>query len=68
MIKWKKRNSAINDVKAYIKNDKIVVDIYVTKDILADKIIKEYNEESPKYERVSSYNLKKDSIDTRLKQ
>ena len=64
----KERNNNIKDVKAYIKNDKIVVDIYVVNEIDIDTIIKEYNKDVPKYERVSSYNIKIDSIDTRLKQ
>lgn len=64
----KERNNNIKDVKAYIKNDKIVVDIYVVDEIDVDTIINEYNKDVPKYERVSSYNIKIDSIDTRLKQ
>lgn len=64
----KKIDSNIMDVKAYIKNDKIAVDIYIDKDIDGDEIIKQYNKDVPKYERVDSYRLFKDSIDTRLKQ
>lgn len=64
----KMKSDSINDVKAYIKNDKIVVDVYVSNDIDLKDIIKEYNNEVPRYERVSSYNIKKDSIDIRLKQ
>ena len=66
--KLKMKNSNIKDVKAYVKNDKIVVDIYTTEEIDIESIIKEYNKEVARYERVSSYNVKKDSIDTRLKQ
>ena len=62
----KSKDNNINDVKAYIKNDRIVVDIYI-KDDINPSIIEEYNKEVPKYERVSSYNIYKDSIDTRLK-
>lgn len=63
----KEKDKNIQDVKAYIKNDKIVVDIYV-KDNINESIIEKYNREVPKYERVSSYNIIKDSIDIRLKQ
>jgi long-subunit acyl-CoA synthetase (AMP-forming) len=62
------RDNNIRKVNAYIKDDKIVVDIYITSDIDGEKIIEEYNKEVPKYERVSSYNLKKYSLETRLKQ
>lgn len=64
----KEKDNNIKDVKAYIKNDKIAVDIYVSNDIDIEKIIKEYNSDVPKYERVSDYTIKVDSIDTRLKQ
>ena len=64
-IKSKDKN--ITDVKAYIKNDKIVADIYI-KDDIDPSIVDEYNKEVPKYERVSSYNIYKDSLDKRLKQ
>ena len=64
----KNRNKAISDVKAYIKNDKLAVDVYVKENIDLDEIINNYNSEVPKYERIDSYNLYLDSIDTRLKQ
>ena len=64
----KSKDKRINDVKAYIKDDKLAVDIYVTDTIDADKIIEEYNKDVPKYERVLLYTVKKDSIDARLKQ
>ena len=64
----KNRNNSIQDVKAYIKNDKLAVDIYVKEKINIDEIINNYNSEVPKYERIDSYNLYLDSIDTRLKQ
>ena len=64
----KERDNNINDVKAYIKNDKLAVDIYVSNDIDVDKIINEYNKDVPKYERIEFYNIKEDSIDVRLKQ
>lgn len=64
----KERDNNIKDVKAYIKDDKIVVDIYVIDEIDAETIINEHNKSVPRYEKVSSYNIKKDSIDTRLKQ
>ena len=64
----KEKNNNINDVKAYIKNDKLAVDIYVSNDIDVDKIINEYNKDVPKYERIEFYNIKEDSIDVRLKQ
>ena len=62
------RNSAIKSVKAYTKKDKIVVNIYVDKDIDIKKIIDEYNNDVPRYERVADYKIYFDSIDTRLKQ
>ncbi len=64
----KKLDSNIKDVKAYIKNDKLACDIYVTNDIDADKIVDTYNKDVPKYERVELYSVIKDSIDVRLKQ
>ena len=64
----KNRNNSIQDVKAYIKNDKLAIDIYVKEIINIDEIINNYNSEVPKYERIDSYNLYLDSIDTRLKQ
>ena len=64
----KSRNKAIKSVKAYTKDDKIVVNIYVDKDINIDELIKKYNIEVPRYERVTDYKIYKDSIDTRLKQ
>ena len=64
----KSRNSAIKSVKAYIKNDKIAVNIYVNKDTNIEDLIKKYNSEVPRYERVENYTIYKDSIDTRLKQ
>ena len=64
----KNRNNSIQDVKAYIKNDKLAVDVYVKEDIDIELIISTYNSEVPKYERIDSYNLYLDSIDTRLKQ
>lgn len=64
----KSRDSAIKSVKAYTKNDKIIVNIYLDKDINLDEIISKYNNEVPRYERVFEYNVYFDSIDTRLKQ
>ena len=64
----KELDKNINNVKAYIKNDKIEVSIYVDGDIDADKIIEEYNSKVPKYEKVATYVVVKDSIDVRLKQ
>ena len=64
----KEKDSNIKDVKAYIKNDKINVDIYINGESDIDNIIKEYNNSVPKYERVEKYNIYNDSIDTRLKQ
>ena len=62
----KEKDSSIVEVKAYIKDDKIAVNIYV-KGELDSSIIDKYNEEVPKYERISSFTIYKDSIDTRLK-
>lgn len=62
----KEKDKNIVDVKAYIKDDKIAVNIYV-KGKLDSSIIDKYNEKVPKYERISSFTIYKDSIDTRLK-
>lgn len=62
------KDNNINAVKAYIKNDKIAVNIYVKQDIDIESIILNYNSEVPKYERIDYYNLYLDSIDARLKQ
>ncbi len=64
----KSKNENINDVKAYVEKDQIVVNIYLKKEIDVDSIIKEYNSECPKYERVKDYKIFIDSIDNRLKQ
>ena len=64
----KSKNENINDVKAYVEKDQIVVNIYLKKEIDVDSIIKEYNSECPKYERVKDYKFFIDSIDNRLKQ
>ena len=64
--KIKAKDKNIVDVKAYIKDDKIAVNIYV-EDNINSSIIDEYNLEAPKYEKISSYEIYKDSIDTRLK-
>ena len=64
----KNRSDRINDVKAYIEKDKLAVNIYITDEIDAKKIIEEYNSEVPKYERIEKYKVFKDSIDNRLKQ
>ena len=65
-IKNKSKN--IEDVKAFIKNDKIAVNIYVTENDDYERIINDYNDEVPKYEKVSSFEIYKDSLDVRLKQ
>ena len=64
----KSKDKRINDVKAYIKNDKLAADIYSLEEIDVDKVVEEYNKEVPKYERVEIYKLIQDSIDVRLKQ
>ena len=64
----KSRSKYIQDVKAYIKNDKLAIDVYVKEKIDLETIINTYNSEVPKYERIDSFNLYLDSIDTRLKQ
>lgn len=64
----KEKNKNIQDVKAYIKNDKLAVDVYVKENIDLEEIIIEYNKEVPRYERIEFFNLYLDSIDTRLKQ
>ena len=64
----KSRSKFIKSVKAYTKKDKIVVNVYVDKDIDIKTIIDEYNKDVPRYERVSDYKVYFDSIDTRLKQ
>ncbi len=64
----KSKDKRINDVKAYIKNDKLAADVYSLEEINLDEIISNYNKEVPKYERVEIYKLIRDSIDVRLKQ
>ena len=64
----KNRDDNIKDVKAYIENDKINVNIYLSKEIDIENIIKNYNKDVPKYERIYKYKIFKDSIDNRLKQ
>ena len=62
----KEKDKNIVEVKAYIKDDKIAVNIYVSDDIDSN-IVDEYNKEVPKYERISSFTIYRDSLDTRLK-
>ena len=66
--KIKGMNEAIKDVKAYIKDDKLAVNVYVDKEIDVDEVIKQYNKEVPAYERIKYHKVFNDSIDTRLKQ
>lgn len=66
--KIKDMNEAIKDVKAYIKDDKLAVNVYVDKEIDVDEVIKEYNKVVPAYERIKYHRVFNDSIDTRLKQ
>lgn len=66
--KIKEKSSKINDVKAYISQDKLAVNIYVTENDNYDELIEEYNNSAPKYEKIKYYKIYKDSIDTRLKQ
>ena len=56
------------DQKAYIKDDKLAVNVYVDKEIDVDEVIKEYNKIVPAYERIKYHKVFNDSIDTRLKQ
>ncbi len=64
----KSKSKSIKDVKVYTKNDRIAVNIYVTKDDDYDKIIFNYNKEVPKYENIYTYEIFDDSLDVRLKQ
>ena len=64
----KSKNESISDVKAYVENDKIKINIYIKSNIDIDTIINEYNKEVPKYEKIQDYKVFKDSIDARLKQ
>ena len=64
----KNKNDNISSVKAYVENDQIVANIYLKKEMDIDNIIKEYNSECPKYEKVKNYKIFIDSIDNRLKQ
>ena len=67
--KIKKMDKNIIEVKAYVKNDKIGVNIYVLdSSIDYSKLINEYNNNSVIYEKVEFYKIYNDSIDTRLKQ
>ena len=58
----------INAVKAYIKDDKLAVNLYVLEDGDYEDIINSYNNNAPRFEQVEYVNVYKDSIDTRLKQ
>ena len=67
----KSKSNCIKDVKAYIKNDKIGVNIYVGDmdgSVDYQGIIDSYNEMATPYERVSFYRIYENSIDSRLKQ
>ena len=66
--KIKQLSNNINDVKAYVKNDKIGVNIYVTCNDNYDEIINLYNNNATRYEKVLFYKIYLDSIDARLKQ
>ena len=58
----------INAVKAYVKDDKLAVNLYVLEDEDYEDIINSYNNNAPIYEQIEFVNIYKDSIDTRLKQ
>ncbi len=65
----KNSSDNIKSVKAYIKDDAIAVNIYVSnKNEDYNKIIEEYNKNVPKYERINSFEVYEDSVDSRLKQ
>lgn len=68
--KIKGTNSNISSVKIFIKNEKINCSIYLkTEDSTNwEKIISDYNNNCPKYERIDEYQIIIDSVDTRLKQ
>ena len=65
----KNSSKNIKSVKAYIKNDTIALNIYVSnKNEDYSKIIEEYNKNVPIYERIKSFEVYEDSVDSRLKQ
>ena len=64
----KSKSNNIVEVKAYVKNDVICVNIYVIGEDDYKKIIDDYNEEVAIFERVKVYKIYKDSIDARMKQ
>ena len=64
----KNKSNAIQSVKAYIKNNKLSVNIYVNGEDDFDKIIKDFNKEVPRYEKIDYYEVHNDSLDVRLKQ
>lgn len=65
----KNKSKSIKEVKAYTKNDKICVNIYViNSNNDYKKIIDEYNNSVAPFERVAFFKVYEDSIDNRLKQ
>ena len=67
-VNFKDENEAHKSAEAYVKNDKIGVNIYVTCNDNYDEIINLYNNNATRYEKVLFYKIYLDSIDARLKQ
>lgn len=68
--KIKELNKNISSIKIFIKNEKLNCSIYVKMEDSTnwEKIISDYNNNCPKYERIDEYQIIIDSVDTRLKQ
>jgi len=66
--KIKKLSNKINEVKSYIKDDLIAINIYVTGNDNYKELIDTYNNKVPKFEKISYFRIYKDSIDSRMKQ
>ena len=65
----KNSSNSIKSAKAYIKNDTLAINLYVSNtDEDYNKIIEEYNKNVPIYEKIKSLEVYEDSVDSRLKQ
>ncbi len=68
--KLKEANNNISSIKLFIKNEKLNCLIYLKKEDSTnwEKVIYDYNNNCPKYERIEEYQIIIDSVYTRLKQ
>lgn len=68
--KLKNVSKNITNVKLFFKEEKLNCVIYMKSEDTTDwkKIIEEYNDKCPKYEKIDEYKVLVDSLDVRLKQ